>query len=113
MINFGGILSHGIPEFRLDRDVLEKTIKKILDLGIKVKYNKSLGKDFDIQALKKDYDAVFIGIGSNVPAKMNIEGEELEGVFGGNKLLEKNIHPDYNGKKIAVVGGRKCSNGLC
>ncbi len=55
--------------------------------------------------LKKNYDAVFLAIGSNVPVKMNIEGENLEGVYGGNELLEKNMHPDYTGKKVAVIGG--------
>ncbi len=105
MINYGGILSHGIPSFRLDPNLLQKTIQKILDLGIKVKYNQTLGKNFTLETLKKEYDAIFIGIGSNIPMRMNVEGEDLEGVFGGNKLLEENTHPNYNGKKVAVIGG--------
>ena len=55
--------------------------------------------------MNKNYDAVFLGIGANVPAKMNIPGEELEGVFGGNTLLEKGNHPDYTDKIVAVSGG--------
>ena len=105
MKNYGGILSHGIPEFRLDPTILEKTIQKILDLGISVKYHQTLGKNLYLGELKKNYDAVFLAIGSNVPVKMNIEGENLEGVYGGNELLEKNMHPDYTGKKVAVIGG--------
>ena len=105
MKNCGGILSHGIPEFRLDPTILEKTILKILNLGIQVKYNKTLGKDLYLDELKKNYDAVFLSFGSNIPMKMNIEGEDLEGVYGGNKLLEDNEHPDYTGKKVAVIGG--------
>lgn len=58
-----------------------------------------------LDKLKENYDAVFLAIGSNVPVKMNIEGENLEGVYGGNELLEKNMHPDYTGKKVAVIGG--------
>ena len=101
----GGILSHGIPEFRLDRDVLNTTINQILSLGINVKTGITLGKDIDLEELKKNYDAVFLGIGANVPAKMNIPGEELEGVFGGNTLLENGNHPDYKDKIVAVSGG--------
>lgn len=104
-INCGGILSHGIPEFRLEPTILEKTIKKILNLGIEVKYQQTLGKDFTLESLKEEYDAIFIAIGSNIPMKMNIEGENLKGVYGGNKLLEENNHPNYEGKKVAVIGG--------
>ena len=101
----GGILTHGIPEFRLPKEVTKATINKILDLGIKSKTNVELGKEFKLEDLTADYDAVFISIGANVPSKMNIEGEELEGVYGGNSLLEYNLHPSYVGKKVAVIGG--------
>ncbi len=101
----GGILTHGIPEFRLSKEITKATINKILDLGIKCETNKELGKNLDLKDLTRDYDAVFISIGANVPTKMNIEGEELEGVYGGNSLLEYNLHPSYVGKKVAVIGG--------
>ena len=101
----GGLLTHGIPEFRLPREVVEKTIEKILNLGVEAKLNQELGRDFEIEDLAKKYDAVFVAIGANIPAKMNVEGEGLEGVYGGNYLLEYNKHPDYNGKKVAIIGG--------
>lgn len=101
----GGILRHGIPRFRLDEDVLDKTIEKILSLGINVVYNKELGKDYTLQQLQKEYDSVFLSFGANISSKMGIEGEDLEGVYGGNELLESNNHPDYKGKKVAVIGG--------
>ena len=101
----GGLLTHGIPEFRLPKEVVEKTIEKILDLGVETKLNQELGKDFEIEDLAQKYDAVFVAIGANIPAKMNVEGEGLEGVYGGNYLLEYNKHPDYNGKKVAIIGG--------
>ena len=101
----GGILRHGIPNFRLEKDILDKTIEAILDIGIKVEYNKELGKNLNIENLEKEYDAIFLGFGANIPSKMNIEGEDLEGVFGGNSLLEKGNHPSYRGKKVAVIGG--------
>ena len=101
----GGLLTHGIPEFRLPREVVEKTIEKILDLGVEAKLNQELGRDFEIEDLAQKYDAVFVAIGANIPAKMNVEGESLEGVYGGNYLLEYNKHPNYTGKKVAIIGG--------
>ena len=105
MINFGGILRHGIPDFRLGKDVLDKTIEAILSLGIKVEYNRELGNNLSLDDLQKEYDAVFLGFGANIPSKMNIEGEDLDGVYGGNSLLETGNHPSYKGKKVAVIGG--------
>ena len=101
----GGLLTHGIPDFRLPGEVVEKTIEKILNLGVEAKLNQELGRDFEIEDLAKKYDAVFVAIGANIPAKMNVEGENLNGVYGGNYLLEYNKHPDYNGKKVAIIGG--------
>ena len=101
----GGLLTHGIPEFRLPREVVEKTIEKILDLGVETKLNQELGRDFEIEDLAQKYDAVFVAIGANIPAKMNVEGENLNGVYGGNYLLEYNKHPNYTGKKVAIIGG--------
>ena len=103
--NLGGLLTHGIPEFRLPREVVEKTIEKILDLGVETKLNQELGRDFAIEDLAQKYDAVFVAIGANIPAKMNVEGENLNGVYGGNYLLEYNRHPNYTGKKVAIIGG--------
>ena len=51
----------------------------ILDLGVDVKYNKELGKDFKLEELKKDYDAIFLATGANRSAKMGVEGENLKG----------------------------------
>ena len=101
----GGLLRHGIPEFRLPREALDNTINKIIDLGIQVELNKELGTEISLEELKSKYDSVFISIGANIPWKMGIEGENLEGVYGGNSLLEFNTHPDYKGKRVAVIGG--------
>lgn len=105
IISYGGILRHGIPEFRLDRDTLDKQIEKILNLGIEVKYGVSLGKDYVLEDLEKEYDAIFLAFGANISSKMGIQGEDLRGVYGGNELLENNTHPDYINKKVAVIGG--------
>lgn len=101
----GGILVHGIPEFRLEKSIVEKSIKNILDLGVKVEYKKELGKNLELEELIQNYDAIFLAIGANKSAKMGVEGENLQGVYGGNELLEKDMHPDYNGKTVAVIGG--------
>ena len=101
----GGLLIHGIPEFRLPKDIVKKTVQNILDLGVEVKYNQELGKNISLESLEKQYDAIFLSIGANVSSKMGVEGEELEGVYGGNELLEYKLHPNYKGKKVAVVGG--------
>lgn len=101
----GGLLRYGIPEFRLAKDILDNAISKILKLGIEVKLNVELGTDIKLEELSKNYDFVFISIGANIPWKMGIPGEQLDGVYGGNTLLEYNSHPDYSGKKVAVIGG--------
>lgn len=101
----GGLLAHGIPEFRLPREIVEKTIEKILALGVRVELNKELGKDITLQNLANNNDAVFLAIGANIPLGMGIDGENLYGVFGGNDLLEYNKHQDYRDKTVAVIGG--------
>lgn len=101
----GGLLVHGIPEFRLPKNTVKDTIQKIIDLGLEVKYNMELGKDFSIQELESKYDAIFLAFGANIATKMGIYGEDLERVYGGNQLLEYNNHPDYKNKKVAIIGG--------
>ena len=101
----GGLLVHGIPEFRLSKDIVAKTVKMILDLGVEVKYNHELGKNIILSDLEKEYDAIFLSFGANISSKMGVEGENLKGVYGGNELLEHNLHPNYEGKIVCVIGG--------
>lgn len=101
----GGLIEFGIPKFRLNEDVIKKGINQILKLGIEVKYNQELGKTLTIKELKEEYDAIFISVGANKSTKMNILGEDLEGVYGANELLENRKHPDYTDKIIIVNGG--------
>lgn len=101
----GGLLYHGIPKFRLDKELVSKVIKQILDLGIEVKTNVSLGKDISLKKLEKEYDAVFLGLGANVSKMMGLSGEELNGVYGANELLENLVQVDYTSKKVVVIGG--------
>ena len=101
----GGIMVHGIPEFRLPKDLVKKVTDNIISLGIEVKYNQELGKDYTLEEIKEKYDAVFIGIGANLSNKMNIQGENTKGVYGANEILENNNHPEYKDKVVIVSGG--------
>ena len=97
----GGLLVHGIPEFRLSKTTVEQTIKLILDLGIEVKLNQELGKDFTIDGLKLVHDAIYIAIGANEPV-ITMEGSN---VYSANVLLEDKNFPDFTNKKVAISGG--------
>ncbi len=101
----GGLLSHGIPEFRLPREITEKTIERIIDLGVEVKYSEILGKTITIEKLEKKYDAIFIAIGANISNRLKVPGEKLKGVYGGNEILENHLKIDFENKKIVVYGG--------
>lgn len=102
----GGLLRYGIPEFRLEREILDKWLEKyILNENVKVFTNVALGKEITLEQLKRDYDKIILAFGANVSNKMNIEGEEKEFVLGGNELLEYRNMPNFQGKKVAVIGG--------
>ena len=64
-----------------------------------------LGKNISLNNLLKEYDAIYLAIGANVPTEMKIQGEELNGVYGANTLLEIGNHPSYIGKNVAIIGG--------
>ena len=83
--NLGGLLTYGIPEFRLEKSIVKKSIDKILELGIKVKTESELGKNISLQSLLKEYDAVFLALGAGNP-KRALKGEN---VLSGNELLEE------------------------
>ena len=98
-------MTRGIPEFRLPKNIVEKSIDKILALGINVKYNMQLGKDFKLDDIKNKYDAIILAFGANVSNKMNINGEDLKGVYGANEFLEGLYNINFNGKTVVVNGG--------
>ena len=101
----GGILVHGIPEFRLSKEIVKKSIDKILELGIEVEYGKELNKNLSLNELEKQYDKIILAFGANISSKAGIEGENLKGIYGGNELLEIGNHPNYKDKIVAVYGG--------
>jgi len=104
----GGMLRYGIPEYRLPKDVLDLEIAQILGLGVKLKTNAALGKDFTIASLKQDgFEAVFLGLRAWRSSLMRVQNETAEGVLSGIEFLKnfglrKKI--DIHGT-VCVVGG--------
>ena len=104
----GGMLRYGIPDYRLPQDVLDREIAAIERLGVKIKTGCALGKDITIQKLLKDgFNAVFIGVGAQRSQRINVDGEELEGVLPGTDFLRAAAmgKPTKVGRKVAVIGG--------
>lgn len=103
----GGMLRYGIPAYRLPRDTLAKEISLIEKMGVKMNQNKKLGKDFTLDGLKKDYDAVFLAIGAQSATDMRVEGEKEGGAISGIEFLEDiSLGKKVNiGNDVVVVGG--------
>ena len=102
----GGLLRYGIPEFRLEKKLLDNWLDKfIINNNIKIYVNTELGKDIGLENLKKKYDIIILAFGANISNKMNILGEDKNFVYGGNELLEYRNMPDFSGKNVVVNGG--------
>lgn len=103
----GGILAYGIPEYRLPKEELKKEIDSIVQSGINIIYNTKVGKDITFDELKSKYDAVYIGIGTQLSRKIGIEGEEKSGIYHGlDFLTDINMNKKVKVKGIvAVIGG--------
>ena len=114
----GGVLSYGIPEFRLPKDsVVAGEVENVKALGVKIETNVVIGKATTIDELMEEegFDAVFVGSGAGLPRFMGIPGENANGVFSANEYLTRSNlmkafddsydTPIVAGKKVAVVGG--------
>jgi NADPH-dependent glutamate synthase beta subunit-like oxidoreductase len=103
----GGMLRYGIPSFRLPRDVIDREVAVIANLGAELLYGKRLGTDFTVQQLRQDYDAVFLGLGAQRASSMRVEGEDTEGVLSGIGFLGEVSRDESRaiGKRVMVVGG--------
>jgi NADPH-dependent glutamate synthase beta subunit-like oxidoreductase len=104
----GGMMYHGIPEFRLARSIIEKEIQKTVDLGVEIKLNAPLNENFGLQELKAaGFVAVFLSVGVQKGRDMNVEGSDLDGVIKAIDYLI-NINNGYRvnlGRKVLVIGG--------
>ncbi len=114
----GGVLMYGIPEFRLPKDIVQKEIANLKELGVDIETNVIIGKTITVDELLEDYgyDAIYIGSGAGLPSFMRLEGESLNGVYSANEFLTRiNLmkgykFPEYDtpvfvGKNVAVFGG--------
>jgi glutamate synthase (NADPH/NADH) small chain len=112
----GGVLTYGIPEFRLPKKIVKDEIKFIESLGVVIKTDYVIGKILTVDELIGKYDAVFIASGAGLPYFMDIEGENLTNVYSANEFLTRvNLMKAYTfpshktpikvGKKTVVVGG--------
>jgi NADPH-dependent glutamate synthase beta subunit-like oxidoreductase/NAD-dependent dihydropyrimidine dehydrogenase PreA subunit len=104
----GGMLTMGIPSYRLPRKIVEAEIQLIRDMGVKMKTGVEVGKDRTVGQLREDgFNAFFIGIGAQESIRLGIEGENLEGVYSGLEYLRQlNLgKPMRLGEKVAVIGG--------
>ncbi len=103
----GGMVRYGIPSYRLPRDVIEREVSVIEKLGAEFRYNTALGKDVTLDELRRDYDAVYLGIGAQKASAMRVEGEDTDGVLTGIGFLGA-VSRDESfkiGKNVMVVGG--------
>ena len=104
----GGMLVLGVPEYRLPRDVIQAEIDAIAALGVEIRPNQKLGRDFLLADLKRQgFEAVFLGIGAHKSREMSIEGVQLDGVLRAIDFL-LNVNLGYKvtmGKKVVVIGG--------
>ena len=112
----GGMLTLGIPSFRLEKDVLNAEIDILKEMGVEFKCGVEVGKDVTIQQLRGEgYKGFYLAIGAQKSAKLRVPGEELEGVLGGVDFLrEVNLgnKPDI-GKRCAVIGGGNVAMDVC
>ena len=112
----GGMLTMGIPSFRLEKKVIKAEIDVLREMGVHFKMNTEVGKDVTIQQLREQgYKGFYVAIGAQKSQSLRIPGEELEGVFGGVDFLrEVNLgnKPEV-GKKCAVIGGGNVAMDVC
>lgn len=112
----GGVLMYGIPEFRLPKAIVQHEINNIRQLGVNFEVNAIVGKLYDLDDLREQgFDAFFAGTGAGLPFFMNLEGENLNGIYSANEFLTRsnlmkaytfpvNDTPIKVGKRVAVIG---------
>ncbi|MGR5304105.1 FAD-dependent oxidoreductase [Vibrio mediterranei] len=112
----GGLLTFGIPSFKLEKDVMLNRRRIFSEMGVEFQLNTEVGKDIDMATLVKDYDAVFLGVGTYKNMRAGLTNEEASGVFDALPFLISNTYKvmeleasdpfiDMKGKKVVVLGG--------
>jgi glutamate synthase (NADPH/NADH) small chain len=112
----GGVLSYGIPPFRLPREVVACEIDRLRQLGVELRTDHLIGRTLSLEELQAGFDAVFIGTGAGNPTMLNVPGENLKGIYSANEflirvnLMHADDFPAYGtpvsvGRRVAVIGG--------
>jgi len=104
----GGMLTVGIPDYRLPKDILRKEISILENFGIEIRLNTPIGENLTIEDLNNDgYEAIFIAVGAHISMKLQVPGEDLKSVYHGVEFLRKvNLGEKVEvGEKVVVVGG--------
>src|SRR5688572_5950169 len=113
----GGLLTFGIPEFKLEKSVMSRRREIFIEMGIEFRLNTEIGKDISMEDLLRDYDAVFMGMGTYTYMKGGFPGEDLPGVYDALPFLVANVNRNMGfekspedfisvkGKKVVVLGG--------
>jgi glutamate synthase (NADPH/NADH) small chain len=103
----GGILSYGIPDFRLNKQTVENIINILKSMGVEFKLNSALGKNISIKELKKEYDYVFVGVGAELSSTYKLSDEKINSVYDSDTFLRaynyRNFIPNLG--KVVVIGG--------
>jgi len=113
--DIGGVLRYGIPEFRLPKRIVDLEVTRLQNLGVTIECNVIVGKTLTLEELREQFEAVFIGNGAGLPIMLDIDGENLKGVYSANEYLTRvnlmgawrNDHPTpiIRGRQVAVIGG--------
>ena len=103
----GGMLRVGIPQYRLPKDVLGKEIEYIKRLGVEIRTNARIGREIQLEELRKSYQAIFIATGAHASTRLNIPGEDSPGVINATDFLrDVNMGGQVGmGRKVAIIGG--------
>lgn len=112
----GGVLTYGIPEFRLPREIVDAEVGRLERLGVRIECNVVVGRTYRLSELRERFDAVFLSVGAGLPVFLGVPGEGLKGVYSANEyltrvnLMEANDFPDADtpmlrGRQVVVVGG--------
>ena len=115
MPKLGGMLRYGIPEYRLPKEVLDEEIYLIEKMGVTLAPDTKVGVDISFDSIRKDYDAVLVGIGAWVSTGVGCKGEDADGVIGGIDFLRKVVRNEEIklGENVAIVGGGNTAMDAC
>jgi glutamate synthase (NADPH/NADH) small chain len=118
----GGLLRYGIPNFKMEKDLIDRRVAQLSAEGVEFLTGKHVGVDVAVEDLKRDFDAILISTGAEAPRKMNVPGAHLKGIEYAmdyltqqNRVCEGDTVPSQilaTGKRVAIIGGGDTGSGL-